>query len=116
MGRNHQKLRENDAENDAENSVRTLSWNTHILYFSHSWPFNSINLAKKNSRESGLQQSILLQNVACLDQFYYSFEQAVKKLNRFVYKIMESLTVPKPELAYHSKSSNKAQKLPTYSG
>ena len=33
----------------------------------------------------------------------------------FVYKIRESLTVPKQELACNSKSSNKSQKLPTYS-
>ena len=36
-------------------------------------------------------------------------------MNRFVYKIKESLTVPEQELAYNAKSSNKAQKLPTYS-
>ena len=36
-------------------------------------------------------------------------------LTRFVYKIRESLTAPEQELAYNSKSSNKAQKLPTYS-
>ena len=36
-------------------------------------------------------------------------------INRFVYKIRESCTVPKQELAYNSKSSNKTHKLPTYS-
>ena len=36
------------------------------------------------------------------------------KMNRFVYKIRESLTVPRQELAYNSKSSNKPQKLSTY--
>ena len=43
------------------------------------------------------------------------FEQAATKINRFLYKINESLTVTKQEFAYNSKSSNKAQKLPTYS-
>ena len=44
-----------------------------------------------------------------------SFRAGSEKIYRFVYKIRESLTVPKQELAYNSKSSNKAQKLPTYS-
>ena len=43
------------------------------------------------------------------------FEQAATKINRFAYKIRESLTVPKQELAYNSKSSNESQKLPAYS-
>ena len=38
-----------------------------------------------------------------------------EKINRFAYKIKKSLIVPKRELAYNSKRSNKAQKLPTYS-
>ena len=48
-------------------------------------------------------------------KFYYLFELVVTNINRFVYKIRELLTVPKQELAYYPKSSNKAQKLPTYS-
>ena len=37
------------------------------------------------------------------------------KINRFVNKIREVHTVPKQELAYNSRNSNKAKKLPTYS-
>ena len=50
-----------------------------------------------------------------LDQFYWLLEQAATEINRFVYKVRGSLTVPKQELSYNSKSSNKAQKLQTYS-
>ena len=43
------------------------------------------------------------------------FEQAATKRNRFVHRIREALTVPKQELAHNLKSSNEAQKSPTYS-
>ena len=36
-------------------------------------------------------------------------------MNYFVYEIRETLAVLNQELAYNSKNSNKAQKLPTYS-
>ena len=39
------------------------------------------------------------------DQFYSLFKQAVTKIDRVVYRIKESLTVPKQELTYNSKSS-----------
>ena len=38
----------------------------------------------------------------------------MSNINRIVYKIRESLTVPKQELAYNSKNSIEALKLPTY--
>ena len=37
------------------------------------------------------------------------------KINHFVYKIRESSTVPKQELAYNLRSLDKVQKLPIYS-
>ena len=42
------------------------------------------------------------------------FKQGGTKIDSFVYKIREAHTVAKQELAYHSKSSNRAQKLSIY--
>ena len=61
-----------------------------------------------------LRHRILREFPRYYDQFLLS-EQVTTKRSYFVYKIRESLTLPKQELAYNSKSSNEAQKLPTYS-